>query len=174
MNRTQTLPILTLLLEIEKEFLAVRDTWPRVGWVGEFTHALARLKTLYNELGDEIGKQSLTYQEERHLQGLRDRCMWLIRRICREVFFRIELMTERALLSHLPESTQELYLRLVEIQDLDHEFGRLDDDELVERLLTEMPADDTELRVPPILRYARPSVPHGSIFDGGTSEDPRG
>ena len=172
MNWTGTLPIRTSLLDIEQEFLAVRDTWPRVGWVGEFTNALARLKDLYTEISQGIAQQSLTYQRERYLRHLRDRCMWLIRRICREVFFRIELTTERALLSHLPESAQDIYLHLVEIQDLDREFGGLVDDELVERLLTEMPADETELRVPPILRYAdgRISAPYGPVFDGGASE----
>jgi hypothetical protein len=152
MNQTSILPIRTSLLQIEQEFLAARDTWPRVGWVGEFTKVLAHLKRLYHELNNKIAQQDLTYQREHHLRNLRDRCIWLIRRICREVFFRLELTAERALRSHLPESAQGIYLYLIEIQDLDHEFGRLDDEALVERLLTEAPSDYTDSGVPPILR----------------------
>ncbi len=124
------------LQEVEQAFLASREQWPRPGWVEEYLAAFVRLRELYEYIEMEIERQDLAFRAERELRILHEHCLWLTRRIGREIFFRTQLSMERELRAQSAAAAYDVYLRLVEVQGLENEFQRLTDSQLAEQLLS--------------------------------------
>lgn len=131
-----TQPIQAALVEVEKAFMANRESWPRPDWSSEYTEAFLRLREIYEYLEMEIVRQDLTFLVEKDFHKLREYCLWLVRRIGREVFFRLELAMEREMRSQTATGAYDIYLKLVEVQDLEQEFFGLNDMQLIEYLTT--------------------------------------
>ncbi len=152
MSRLIVRPITMALRKVEEEYLKARDAWPRPGWVQEYISAFVRLREIGEHLDQELSRQDITFRAERRLRLLHERCVWLLRRIGREVFFRTELAIEQALRSRIPPEAYALYLHLVEIQGLEQEFGRLSNGQLLERLYVGTIESTLDLDIPVIPR----------------------
>lgn len=124
------------LHKVEETFLASRERWPRPGWVEEYIAAFVRLRELYEYIEMEVERQDLAFQAEREVRILHEHCLWLARRIGREVFFRTQLRLEQELRAQSAATAYDVYLRLVEVQGLEKEFERLTDGQLAEQLLS--------------------------------------
>lgn len=127
-------PIQSALQEIEQTFFEVREQWPRPGWVDEYGTAFTRLREVFEYIEMEIVRDDVPFHIDREVRMLREHCLWLVRRIGREVFFRTELAMERALREQTTAPAHDVYLRLIEIQDLEDEFRRMDDAQLSKSL----------------------------------------
>jgi hypothetical protein len=129
-------PIQAALVEVENTFMANRERWPRPDWSAEYTEAFLRLREIYEYLETEMVRQDLTFRVEKDFHRLREYCLWLVRRIGREIFFRMELGMEREMRSQTSNGAYDIYLKLVEVQDLEQEFLGLNDMQLVEYITT--------------------------------------
>lgn len=127
-------PLQAALVEVENEFMSNRENWPRPGWSSEYSEAFTRMREIYEFLEMEIVRQDLTFRVEKDFRKLREYCLWLVRRIGREVFFRLELAMEREMRVQTATGAYDIYLRLVEVQDLEDRFLCLNDGRLLEHL----------------------------------------
>jgi hypothetical protein len=126
------------LRALEDRFLRLQQRLAREGLAEqtflESADIILEVQRLYRVLKDERGRRNLRFGSEQQLARLDEWCRWLVRKVAEECFFRARLDLEHSLRAMLTPEAQQVYLRLVEVEEMAAEIAGLADADLADQL----------------------------------------